>query len=375
MKKFELVATTFQGLEEVLAAEIKEIGGTEISIARRAVSFQGDKALMYRANISLRTAIRILKPISTFKVRHEDGLYKKIQAINWSKYMSVNQTLAIDAVVASDYFNHSQYVALKTKDAIVDQFREQMFKRPNVNRSMPDLKINVLLIGDRCTVSLDSSGDSLHKRGYRKEGYLAPINEGLAAGLLLVTGWKGEKPLMDPMCGSGTFLIEAAMIATNTPPQLNRTYFSCKRWLNFDEELWDTAMEEAKSKMCAPKSPILGFDKAFQAVRIAERNAETAQMSEYITFTRKPFQKNVPFHKEGIIVSNPPYGERIETSGDIVEFYQMIGDQFKQQYKGYEAWVISSNLPALKLLGLRANKKVVIFNGALECQFRKYELY
>ncbi len=375
METFELVATTFKGLESVLADEIKAIGGEDVKILKRAVSFQGNTALMYRANICLRTAIRILKPIKKFTAQNEKGLYHEIQKIDWTSYMSVNQTLGIDAVTSSKIFTHSKYVALKSKDAIVDQFREKFYKRPYVNKITPDLKINIRIYNDQCTVSLDSSGESLHKRGYRKEGYLAPINEGLAAGLLLMTGWKGDEPFIDPMCGSGTFLVEAAMIATNTPPQLKRPYFACKKWLSFDEALWNKELEEAKAKIQPLSATIEGFDKSFQAVRIAERNAMNVDMDQHIIFKRKPFQKNNAKFEKGILVVNPPYGERIETSEEITDFYTMIGDQLKQNYKGYEAWIISSNIDALKKVGLRPSKKIKVFNGALECQFRQYELY
>lgn len=373
--EFEIVVKTFLGVEEVLAAELEELGGKEVKILKRAVSCVGDKRLVYKINLMARTALRVLIPIASFKTRKETGLYYHIKQIDWSQYMDVNETLAITSSVHSKYFTHSKYVALKTKDAIVDQFRENTYKRPNVNTVSPHLSVNVYVNDENFIISIDTSGQSLHKRGYRKEQFIAPINEALAASLILITGWRGETTFIDPMCGSGTILAEAAMIATNTPPQLNREYFAFKKGRAFDKKLWDEVLEEAVNNIKTPENKIWGFDKSFQSIRIAERNLEHAKMQDFVQFKRKPFEKNAAPDHEGVIVTNPPYGERIESSEDIIEFYQMIGNTLKHNFHGYSAWVISSNIEALKLVGLRPSKKYMLYNGALPCKYHKYELY
>ena len=373
--EFEIVVKTFLGIEDVLMEELEELGAKDIKKLKRAVSCKGDKRLVYKINLMARSALRVLIPIATFEAKKEETLYYHIKKIDWSKYMDVNETLAITSSVHSKYFTHSQYVALKSKDAIVDQFRENTTKRPNVNTVSPHLAVNIHIYEANVTVSIDTSGQSLHKRGYRKEFFVAPINEALAASLILLTGWKGETTFMDPMCGSGTILAEAAMIATNTPPQLNRDYFAFKKGKNFDEKLWNEVVEEAMNNIKEPTCKIWGFDKSFQSIRIAERNLEYAKMREFIQLKRKDFEKNSAPDNEGVIVTNPPYGERIETSEDIVEFYQMIGTTLKHKFHGYTAWIISSNFEAMKLVGLRPSKKHTLYNGALQCKYHKYELY
>lgn len=373
--EFDIVVKTFLGVEELLAEELTALGATDVKLLKRAVACRGDKRLVYKINLLARTALRVLIPIATFKTGKEEGLYYHIKQIDWSKYMDVDQTLSISSSVYSKYFTHSQYVALKTKDAIVDQFREKTFKRPNVNTVSPDLAIDVHVKDDNFTISIDSSGQSLHKRGYRKEQFVAPINEALAAALVMMTGWKGETTFIDPMCGSGTILAEAAMIASNTPPQMQRNYFAFKKGKHFDKALWNEILEEAKANIKTPECAIWGFDKSFQSIRIAERNLETANMELFVQLKRKSFDKNqAPDHK-GVIVTNPPYGERIETSEDIIDFYRMIGDQLKNNFHGYTAWIISSNFEAMKLIGLRPSRKITLYNGALQCKYQRYDLY
>jgi putative N6-adenine-specific DNA methylase len=372
---FNITVKTFQGLESVLAEELKALGAADVKILKRAVGCKGDKELVYKINYNARTALRVLIFVDAFNAKNPDQLYRNIKRIDWSKYMDVDETFAVDSVVSSSVFKHSKYVALKTKDAIVDQFRDKFFKRPSVNTVTPHLRVNVMVHQEKFIVSIDTSGDSLHKRGYRKEGYLAPLNEALAAGLILLTGWKGDKPFVDPMCGSGTLLAEAALIATDTPPQINRDYYAFKKSRDFDEALWNKVVSESNAKIKTPEFPIFGFDKAFQAVRIAERNLDNAGMKDVVTLKRKPFERNEAPTEEGMMVMNPPYGERIETSEDIFLFYQMLGDKMKNDFKGYTAWVITSNIEALKLVGLRASKKMLLFNGALQCKYHGYELY
>jgi putative N6-adenine-specific DNA methylase len=369
-----LIAKTLAGLEPVLAQELEQLGAQAIEPLNRAVAFEGDKALMYRANLELRTALRILLPVHQGKVRTEDELYRLVRTVDWSQYMKVNDTLAVDGVTNSKFFTHSKYVALKTKDAIVDQFRDATGRRPNVNVFAPRLRVNVHIFNDECTLALDSSDDSLHKRGYRLSSVEAPINEVLAAGMVLLSGWKADRPLLDPMCGSGTLVIEAGLIATQRAPQLNREHFGFKRWPDFDEALWAQILEEAKQRVRESPVPILGSDKDFKAMRLTEQNAMAAGLEEVITVQRKKFEKLEPELEEGMIIMNPPYDERL-SEADIGAFYEMIGDQLKQRFTGFDAWIISSSIDGFKQLGLKSSQKIPLFNGALECRFVKYELY
>jgi putative N6-adenine-specific DNA methylase len=371
----DIIVKTFHGFEELLAAELQALGAAEIVVLKRAVACKGDKKMIYRINLHARTALRVLLPILNFRTKSTDELYKKIREIDWAQYLNVQDTFAVDSVVNSTTFRHSQYIALKTKDAIVDQFREKFFKRPSVNTASPTLRINVHVHQDEFTIALDSSGESLHKRGYRQEEFIAPINETLAAGLILMTGWDGKSTFIDPMCGSGTFLAEAAMIATNTPPQWERPSFGFQQFKDFDAAAWKALRQEAAAAIHPAEGEIWGFDKAFQSVRVAERNVANAGMKDYVTIKRLAFEKNAAPDSKGVLLMNPPYGERIETSEDIFEFYQMVGDQLKQHFAGYSAWIITSNLEALKLVGLKATNKHLIFNGALQCKFHGYELY
>lgn len=374
----ELTIKTLSGLEQVLARELEELGATNINPGGRVVHCEGDQRLLYRANLELRTALRILVPIAQFRVYDEHHLYKHVRRkIPWADYMDVTDTLAIDAVTKSNTFGHSKYVALKTKDAIVDEFRRLTDDRPNVDTRRPTLRINVHINDLDCTVSLDASGDSLHYRGYRKEAVEAPLNEVLAAGLLLIAGYDGSQPLLDPMCGSGTIPIEAAMIASNKAPGSVRDDFGFLRWKDFDADLWQDVQEKARAREREPAHPVFAFDQDFKAVRMSQRNAMQAGVDTLIQFQRHKFEKLKDKHKpadQGLLVMNPPYDERL-TEQDIEKFYQMIGDQFKQVFPGWTGWVISSNVPALKSLGLRASERKTVFNGALECKYLKFELY
>jgi putative N6-adenine-specific DNA methylase len=370
----QLIAKTLAGLEGVLTKELENLGAQNIEPLNRAVAFEGDQALMYRANLELRTALRVLKPVKKGKVKTEEDLYRLVRTVDWSQYMKVNDTLAVDGVTNSDFFTHSKYVALKTKDAIVDQFRDATRRRPNVNVYAPRLRVNVHIYKDECTIALDSSGDSLHKRGYRLSSVEAPINEVLAAGMVLLSGWEADRPLLDPMCGSGTLLIEAGLIATHSAPQLNREYFGFKRWPDYDEALWLEILENAKKCVRPSPVPILGSDKDFKAVRLTEQNAVAAGLEGVIEVQRKKFEKLIPTVEEGLILTNPPYDERL-SEADIGAFYEMIGDQLKQNFTGFDAWIISSNREGFKRVGLKSAQKIPLFNGALECRFVKYELY
>ncbi|MBK8880306.1 MAG: class I SAM-dependent RNA methyltransferase [Haliscomenobacter sp.] len=369
-----LIIKTLAGLEDVLAAELAAIGAEEIVAGKRAVQCAGDLRLMYRANLELRTALRVLKPIRQFEASNETEFYDQIKAIDWSAYLDVNDTLAVDAVAHSKVFTHSQYVALKTKDAIVDQFRERTGFRPGVDTENPRLRINVHISNTACSVSLDSSGESLHKRGYRTEGLTAPINEALAAGMILLSGWKGDCAFIDPMCGSGTLVIEAAMYAMRIPPQLYREDFAFMRWADFDPLLWADVRTNARAEMRTVHFPILGFDKNFQAVQASEANAKAARLEGKVRFDRRRFETLTPVAEKGILMMNLSYDVRI-TDNHIEGLYEMIGDRLKKAFPGYDAWIISANQEALKHLGLRPSRKIPLFNGALECRFIKLELY
>ena len=370
----KLLAKTFAGLEDVLASEITQLGGQNIRIIKRGVEYEGDKRLLYRSNLELRTALRVLMPIAQFKARHETVFYNKIKSIDWTQYMDVRHTFAVDAVVRSTFFTHSQYAGLKTKDAIADFFREKFFKRPNVNTINPDVQVNVHINEEDVTISLDASGDSLHKRGYRVDTLEAPINEVLAAGMIQISGWQPETPFLDAMCGSGTLLVEAAQKAFGIPPQYGRDYFCFKRWKDFDQALFDDIINNQHAQIADFKHLIHGSDISFQAIRVSERNIEAAGLTGKIELERKDFFKLTPPAESGMLIMNPPYDERMQIQ-DAQAFYKLIGDTMKKNWKGWQVWIISSNLEAIKSIGLKPSKRIVLFNGALECRFLKFEMY
>ena len=372
---FKMVAKTMFGFEGLLVKELRQLGGMDIREGVRSVSFVGDTGFMYKANIALRTAVRVLKPIKKFKVTSEDELYKELQTIKWEKYFSKDGTFAIDAVVNSDHFTHSHYTALKSKDAIVDYFRDKYGVRPNVDIKHPDVQLNIHIQRDYCTVSLDSSGDSLHKRGYRSATNIAPINEVLAAGLVLHSGYDGTQHFIDPMCGSGTILIEAAMIANNIPANINRREFGFEKWNDFDADLFDKIRDSLLKKTRESHRKIIGFDKAPSAVRKAIDNVANAHLEEFIEITHENFF-NTEKEVEGktIVLFNPPYGERLEI--DVPIFYKEIGNTLKHGYSNTDAWLITSDFQeGLKSVGLRTSRKIPVYNGKLDCRFVKYEMY
>lgn len=371
---FPLIAKTIYGLESVLAEELKRLNAKNISPGNRAVFFDGSNELMYAANLNLRTALRILKPIEKFYVRSDNALYKNIKKIKWNNYFSVNDTFAIDSVAHSKYFNHSKYISLKAKDAIVDQFRELTGNRPSIDLDDPTVKINIHIHDDECTVSLDSSGDSLHKRGYRKNINLAPLSEVLAAGLIYLSGWDQKSNFTDAMCGSGTILIEAGLMAADKAPGLMRKKFGFMNWGDFKEDLWKTIVSEAEKRIKSVNFKITGSDINRDTIKIARENITHAGLDNDIIISAKPFDQSVPPEGDGTLIINPPYGERMKEE-DIISFYRMIGDTLKKNYTGYDAWIISSNKEALKHLGLRTSKKLTLQNGPLEVKFHKYEMY
>ena len=370
---FEMIAKTYHGLEDVLAKELLQLGAQDIKTLRRAVKFKGDIGFMYKANLSLRTAVRIIKPIKSFKVKNEDEFYEALQSIDWEEYMTIDDKFVVDAFVNSTYFNHSLYIALKTKDAIVDQFRDKCGMRPDVDLDNPNLRINIHISEDICTVSLDSSGKSLHKRGYRLETNEAPISEALAAGLILLSGWDKKSHFVDGMCGSGTFLVEAAMIAANIPANIHRSHFAFEDWPDYDPELWSLikASQLKKSSDCYGK--IIGYDIDPHTIASAKINIANAGLEEYIDLNCENFFDTVKPEGPTHLVFNPPYGVRLQ--GDIPQIYQSIGDTLKKNYSGAEAWFLTSHMEGLKHVGLRASRKIEIFQAKLECRFVKYEMY
>ena len=373
-ENFEMVAKTLFGFEELLENELRQLGAQHIKKGVRNVRFTGDKGFMYKCNMGLRTAIKILKPILQFNVKDENDLYKKIKDIAWEKYIDVDATFAVSATLSGDRFTHSQYIALKTKDAIVDRFRYLTGKRPNINLRFPDLKIDVHIDRNRCSVSLDSSGESLHKRGYKIATNIAPINEVLAAGLLLLSGWDGQSDFMDPMCGSGTILIEAAMIACNIPPNLMRNEFAFERWKDWDVDLYETIENSLLSKTRDFHHKIMGFDKSPSAIRKANENIKNAHLEEFIYIKHEDFFKTQKVGEARLhMLFNPPYGERLEL--DIETFYGQIGRTLKHNYAGTTAWFITSNLEALKHIGLKTSRKIKLYNAKLEARLVRYDMY
>lgn len=371
----KFIAKTFLGFEEILASELQQLRVDGLQIDNRAVKFEGDLATMYRANLWLRTASRVLREVATFKAESAEDIYQQVKAIDWQKFMRIDQTFAIKSTVYSEIFRNSQFVAYKAKDAIVDYFQELQGNRPSVSISNPEIQIDIHISHNECTVSLDSSGESLHKRGYRKSQTKAPINEALAAGIILKSGWKADCPLIDFMCGSGTILIEAAMIALNIPPGIYRKNFAFENWKDFDRTLFediyndDTQDHEFEHK-------IYGYDLSKIALSIAKENIAAAGLTSHIVLE----QRNVAdFVKpEGVekcvIVSNPPYGERLQER-QLAELYQTMGDRLKHHAQGSTAWIVSSERELMKSIGLRPSYKADVLNGSLQCELWGFEIF
>ncbi len=370
-----LIIKTQAGLEELLAQEVAAAGAGEIQILKRAVKCTADKATLYRLNYTCRTALRVLKEIAAFEAPDEQALYQGVKNFDWSSLISEKQSLAINATVSNSQMSHSHFVSLKTKDAIVDQFREKTGLRPNVDLDKPDLRIHVHIYGEQCSILTDSSGDSLHKRGYRTMQGLAPINEVLASGMIMHTGWDGSTDLLDPLCGSGTLLCEADMIARKIPAGFFREDYGFFRWNDFDAQLWKKIVKEENSKIRPVPCNIFGSDINQRALALAAEVIENADFTKDIQLKHVAFENSkAPVEGGGTIITNPPYGERIKKD-DLNAFYKMIGDILKTHYTGWDAWMISSDFSALKSVGLRTSRKIHLFNGPLECRFVKYEMY
>ena len=371
--EYEMIAKTFMGLEKVLARELTDLGAGNVQIGRRMVSFTGDKEMMYRANFHLHTAIRILKPIKRFKASSADDVYNGIKSVDWSEYLDEKKTFSVDSVVYSEDFRNSRFVTYKVKDAIVDQFLEQGRRRPNISVANPDIRLNIHIAENSCTLSLDSSGESLHRRGYRQESVDAPLNEVLAAGMILMTGWHGETDFIDPMCGSGTLLIEAALIAQNMAPGVFRKEYAFEKWPDFDRELFDEIYND-DSKERPFNHKIKGYDIDIKAVNTAKINIRAAGLTKVIDVECADFKEFTQPQEKAIIVCNPPYGERISTP-NLLNTYRMIGERLKHQFQGNEAWILSYREECFEAIGLKPSLKVPVYNGSLECEFRKYQMF
>lgn len=374
-QKDTFIVRTMAGLEQVLASELNLIGAEEVEILNRAVKCRGGNELMYRINYESRCALRVLKVVDEFEAEDETGLYNNVMKFPWERFIDSDKTIAVNAVLNKSRINHSHFAALKVKDAVVDRFRNLGGTRPSVDLERPDLRIQVHIHQSHCTLLLDSSGESLHKRGYRRIQGEAPINEVLAAGMLMLSGWDGEETFLDPMCGSGTILCEAVMLARRIPPGYFRNFFGFVRWKDFDEKVWERIIQNANDKIRPISTKVYGNDVNQRTLFAASENIAAAGLQDDISLKQVAFENSSPPDPEGgFILTNPPYGERIKKA-DMLAFYSMIGDVLKKKYTGYTAWLITSDIGGLHSVGLRASKKLTLFNGPLECKFVKYEMY
>lgn len=368
------IAKTSYGLEDVLATELSELGASNIFKLRRAVSFECDLRTLYKINLYSRVALRVLKPLFSFNLKNENELYTEVRKYRWDRLISVKQTFAINSVVNSDNFNHSNYVALKTKDAIVDQIRDLKGSRPDVELNDPDFRIDVHIFDDKCNISLDSSGRSLHKRGYRAQGHEAPLNEVLAAGMIALSEWDGKSSLLDPMCGSGTLAVEAAMKIHRIAPGSVKPDFGFMRWKNFDQDLWEEVVQEAEDQFVDQEDLIFACDIDENSVELTEQSLANVEAPLDINVIHADFFDLEKPTDHGTIIMNPPYGERLEQD-EINDFYKEIGNKLKRDFAGWNAWILSSNAEALKFIGLKPSRKIKLYNGSLECKFQKFTLY
>ena len=369
-ESFELIAKTFQGLEEVLAQELIELGANDVQIGRRMVSFSGNQEMMYRANFCLRTAVRVLKPISHFRARNADDVYKAVKEIEWKDILDLDTSFVVDTTVYSTEFRNSKFVAYKVKDAIVDYFMEREGKRPNISVANPDLRLNIHIAEDNCTLSLDSSGESLHLRGYRTATVEAPINEVLAAALIKMSGWKFDCDLIDPFCGSGTILVEAALMARNIYPGVFRQKFGFENWKDFNPELLSSIFEDDSNERTF-EHRIVGSDINLRAVEAALANAKAAGVADLITVEQREIRDFKKPEMPAVLITNPPYGERLRPE-DLSDIYRTLGEKLKREFQGGEAWIISSREELFDSMRLRPSFKVPLQNGSLDCELRKY---
>ena len=374
LQQHEILIRTYAGLEEVLESEVRNLGGADVERMVRAVSCKGDQGFLYKLNLALRTGLRVLKPIHKFSFKSNDDFYKGIFDIDWNALFDVDKTMIIDSLLFSEMFTNSMFVSQLAKDAIADRFRKEVGRRPFIDSKEPNIYISLYVRDQEVTVYLDSSGSSLHRRGYRKEQVKAPLSEVMAAGILLMSNWSHHFPLVDPMCGSGTFSIEAALIANNIPPGIFRPGFAFEHWRDFDQALFDTILESLNKKITEFPVSIKASDRSFAAVELARENAREAGVEADIHFENVPFEKHVNPGKRAFLFLNPPYGERMQPE-DIDALYGMIGSTLKHTYGGSEAWIFTSNQEALNKIGLRPSRKIKLFNGPLECRLVRYEMY
>ena len=374
VKYFKMIAKTFFGLEKVLADELLSLGAKEIKIGVRNVIFYGDLGFLYKSNLFLRSAIRILKPIKYFEINNQKDFYSYIFNFEWEDYISIDNTFYIESVLNTELFSNSLFVSQRAKDGIVDRFRKIYKKRPNIDKLNPDIKINIHINKNACTISLDSSGKPLNQRGYRIKTNIAPINEVLAAGLIMLSKWDCQSDFLDPMCGSGTILIEAAMYATNYPVNIKRESFSFKKWKNYDFNLFETIKKSVLKKVKPFKYNLIGYDKSPSAIMKCKKNVINSEFQNIINISENDFFNTIKNEDNFLhILFNPPYGERLPI--DINSFYKKIGDTLKNNYTNSNTWFITSNLDALKFVELRPSRKIKLYNGKLESRLVKYEIY
>lgn len=371
---FEMKVTTFFGLEEILAKELLQLGGKEITEFKRGVSVVGDIGFLYKANLCLHTALKVIIPITKFTADNEQELYDNIKLIDWERFISNSDTLMVESVLNSEIFTHSQFVSQKVKDGIVDRFRDKTGKRPDVDLLHPAFKLYVHIYKNEVSLNIDSSGDPLYKRGYRSDINEAPMKEVLAAGLVKLSGWEKHLLLVDGMCGAGTIAIEAALWANNIPPGYYRNEFGFMRWRNFDEKTYDTIYQSSINKIKNDKVEIIANDIDFPSIKKARINAKNAKVEDVINCTQHSFFDMIPPRKAGVVILNPPYGERLPVA-EIENLYKEIGNKLKKDFKGFNAWIITSSPDAIKSIGLRPSRRIQVFNGSLECRYLKFELY
>jgi putative N6-adenine-specific DNA methylase len=376
MTEEQFFATTAKGVEEVLAAELERLGCPEVQVEGGGVRFGGGMEACYRANLWLRTASRVMMPLAEFPCETPDDLYRGVRQIPWTRYLTPAMTLAVDCNLRDSALTHSGFVALKTKDAIVDELRDRLGTRPSVDTKDPDLRVNVRLFRNVCTLSLDSSGTPLDRRGYRLERHEAPLKENLAAALVEFSGWDGSTPFVDPMCGTGTIVIEAALKGLNIAPGLLRAGFGFQRWPGFDRLLWSRLVKEARqARLVELPAPVLGSDISHAAIAMAHENARRAGVGELISLGRIPVAELEPPPGPGVLVLNPPYGKRLGEEEALKPLYKEVGDVLKQRCKGYTAYLFTGNLQLAKSVGLKATRRIVLYNGPIECRLLKYEMY
>jgi putative N6-adenine-specific DNA methylase len=371
---FEMKVTTFFGLEDILADELRKLGGKDVEVFKRGASVTGDLGFLYKANLSLHTALKVLVPLTKFEANNEEELYKGIKNIEWEKFISVTESIMIESVLNSDIFTHSLFVSQKVKDGIADRFREKTGRRPDVDLIHPSFKLYVHIYKSEVTLQLDSSGEPLYKRGYRADINEAPMKEVLAAGLVKLSGWEPHQLLIDGMCGAATIAIEAGLWANNIPPGYYRQDFVFMRWTNFDEALYDTVYEACINKIKNNQVEIIANEIDERTFKKARSNVKNAKVDDVVKCNHQSFFDLTTERKGGVIILNPPYNERMPLA-ETEKLYKEIGDKLKTDFKNFVAWIITSSPEGMKSVGLRPSKKIQVYNGSLDCRFLKYELY